>query len=140
MITLPSAPKTICATVPSRAYCRTMVFDTLPGLSPIYLKSGCACSNSFCVSPSRAKVLAAEASMTTSIICFIFPFRLFRSGVLVIFAVQRFEVVSQCECRRQRHENRQCGLPSLHAADCARFCAPHGNDFFSLRVQTSHLN
>jgi hypothetical protein len=21
-----------------------------------------------------------------------------------------------------------------------RFCAPHGNDFFSLRVQTSHLN
>jgi hypothetical protein len=39
--------------------------------SPTYLKSGFACSNSFCVSPSRAKVLVAAASRTTSIICFI---------------------------------------------------------------------
>ena len=57
--------------MPSLAYCRTTVFGSLPGLSPTYLKSGCACSKSFRVFPSRAKVPVAVASMTTRIICFI---------------------------------------------------------------------
>jgi hypothetical protein len=44
--------------------------------------------------------------------------------------------------RRWRARQRRGAIASRKSSRSrlCRFCAPHGNDFFSLRVQTSHLN
>jgi hypothetical protein len=48
--------------------------------------------------------------------------------VLVFFATDGFEVISLCEWRGERRENRQCGLASASRGAFCRFCFPRRND------------